>query len=243
MTRTRLPRVVKTIARWRPPSVRPRVKNRATARECFASGANTNGRLSKTCSASACLTWWFRQFLSELPASHSNPSRPARNSSRTPTGNVYYYSIQLSRKRRWAVCAVTVRHQPPPEAVTPYRNDVVVAAECMFTWSWLADVCAAEGITFVLRHARALKAIHGGKAKNDKIDSHKIAVLPARREAAAGLRLSGREVRRAARRRSRVGTSRQSHCPMWSRPDSFYPNDLPELCGAGPWNRGRRHLP
>ena len=61
----------------------------------------------------------------------------------------------------------------------------------MFTWYWLADVCAAEGITFVLGHALAMKAIHGGKAKNDKIDSHKIAVPAARRHAAAGLRLPG----------------------------------------------------
>ena len=63
------------------------------------------------------------------------------------------------------------------EVVAPYRADLVVAAECMFTWYWLADLCAAEGITFVLGHALAMKAIHGGKAKNDKIDSHKIAVL------------------------------------------------------------------
>jgi transposase len=63
------------------------------------------------------------------------------------------------------------------EAIAPYRADVVVAAECMFTWYWLADVCAAEGVAFVLGHALAMKAIHGGKAKNDKIDSHKIAVL------------------------------------------------------------------
>jgi len=63
------------------------------------------------------------------------------------------------------------------EIVAPYRTDLVVAAECMFTWYWLADVCAAEGLTFVLGHALAIKAIHGGKAKNDKIDSHKIAVL------------------------------------------------------------------
>ena len=77
------------------------------------------------------------------------------------------------------------------EIVAPYRDDLVVAAECMFTWYWLADVCAAEGITFVLGHALAMKAIHGGKAKNDKIDSHKIAVPLARRDAAAGLRLSG----------------------------------------------------
>src|SRR5262245_15216173 len=63
------------------------------------------------------------------------------------------------------------------EIIAPYRDDLVVAAECMFTWYWLADVCAAEGITFVLGHALAMKAIHGGKAKNDKIDSHKIASL------------------------------------------------------------------
>ena len=74
----------------------------------------------------------------------------------------------------------------------PYRDDLVVAAECMFTWYWLADVCAAEGITFVLGHALAMKAIHGGKAKNDKIDSHKIASLLRGRPAAAGLRLSRR---------------------------------------------------
>jgi transposase len=68
-----------------------------------------------------------------------------------------------------------------PEAflrtVAPYREDLVVAVECMFTWYWLADLCAKEGLAFVLGHALYMKAIHGGKAKNDKIDSHKIAVL------------------------------------------------------------------
>jgi hypothetical protein len=68
-----------------------------------------------------------------------------------------------------------------PEAcvavVAPYREDLIVAVECMFTWYWLADLCAGEGITFVLGHALAMKAIDGGKAKNDQIDSHKIGVL------------------------------------------------------------------
>ncbi len=63
------------------------------------------------------------------------------------------------------------------DVVAPYRQGLVVAVECMFTWYWLADVCADDGIAFVLGHALAMKAIHGGKAKNDKIDSHKIAVL------------------------------------------------------------------
>ena len=61
--------------------------------------------------------------------------------------------------------------------IAPYREDVVVAVECIFTWYWVADLCAQEGIAFVLGHALYMKAIHGGKAKNDKIDSHKIAVL------------------------------------------------------------------
>lgn len=47
----------------------------------------------------------------------------------------------------------------------------------MFTWYWIADLCTREGITFVLGHALYMKAIHGGKAKNDKLDSHKIALL------------------------------------------------------------------
>jgi transposase len=63
------------------------------------------------------------------------------------------------------------------KVIAPYREGLVVAVECMFTWYWLADLCAHEGIPFVLGHALYMKAIHGGKAKNDKIDSHKIAVL------------------------------------------------------------------
>jgi transposase len=67
--------------------------------------------------------------------------------------------------------------EPFLKAITPYRADVVVCVECIFTWYWLADLCAREGIPFVLGHALYMKAIHGGKAKNDKIDAQKIAVL------------------------------------------------------------------
>jgi len=63
------------------------------------------------------------------------------------------------------------------ETIAAYREDLVVAAECIFTWYWLADLCAAEGIAFVLGHALYMKAIHGGKAKNDRIDALKIATL------------------------------------------------------------------
>jgi hypothetical protein len=42
--------------------------------------------------------------------------------------------------------------------------------------TWLADLCAREGIPFVLGHALDMNTIHGGKAKHDKIDVHKMAV-------------------------------------------------------------------
>jgi len=59
----------------------------------------------------------------------------------------------------------------------PYRAELVVGVEGMFTWYGLADLWAKEGIAFVLGPALSMKAIHGGKAKNDKIAAHKIAVL------------------------------------------------------------------
>ena len=68
-----------------------------------------------------------------------------------------------------------------PEAllklIAPYQADLVIGVECMFSWYWVADFCADHDIEFVLGHALYMKAIHGGKAKNDKIDSDKIARL------------------------------------------------------------------
>src|SRR5215831_7543057 len=67
--------------------------------------------------------------------------------------------------------------EPFLKAIAPYRAGLVIAVACIFTWYWLADLCAREGMPFVLGHALYMKAIHGGKAKNDKIDAQKIAVL------------------------------------------------------------------
>jgi transposase len=67
--------------------------------------------------------------------------------------------------------------EPFLKAIAPYRDDIVVAVECIFTWYWLADLCAQEGLPCVLGHALSMKAIHGGKATNDKSDAQKIAVL------------------------------------------------------------------
>ena len=100
----------------------------------------------------------------------------------------YYCGIDLHARRMY-ICILDVEGQvrvhrngpATPEhflaMITPYREDLVVAVECIFTWYWVADLCAQEGIAFVLGHALYMKAIHGGKAKNDKIDARKIAVL------------------------------------------------------------------
>jgi transposase len=104
------------------------------------------------------------------------------------TPHRYYCGIDLHARRMY-ICVldgqgkILVHRNGPatPEhlltTIAAYREDVVVAVECIFTWYWVADLCAQEGIPFVLGHALYMKAIHGGKAKNDKIDAHKIAVL------------------------------------------------------------------
>ena len=73
------------------------------------------------------------------------------------------------------------RHRPSssafPDAVQPFRDGLAVGAECMFARSWLADLCEDRRIPFVLGHALYMKAIHGGKAKADKVDAGKLAAL------------------------------------------------------------------
>jgi len=72
-------------------------------------------------------------------------------------------------------------HRCSPEeflnVIAPFRNGLAVGVECIFCWYWLADLCDKEGIDFILGHALYMKAIHGVKTKNDKIDSLKIARL------------------------------------------------------------------
>src|SRR5262245_33090487 len=67
--------------------------------------------------------------------------------------------------------------EPFLKTIAPYREDRGVCVEDIFTGYWLASLCAQEGMPFVLGHALSMKAIHGGKAKNDQIDAQKSAVL------------------------------------------------------------------
>ena len=39
------------------------------------------------------------------------------------------------------------------EAIDSFRDDLVVASECIFNWYWLADLCAEHAIPFVLGRA------------------------------------------------------------------------------------------
>jgi transposase len=62
-------------------------------------------------------------------------------------------------------------------AIKPFRKNIVIGCECMFAWYWVADLCEDKKLPFVLGHALAMKHIHGGKAKSDRIDGGKIAAL------------------------------------------------------------------
>ena len=71
------------------------------------------------------------------------------------------------------------------ELIFPFLDDIVVGVECVFCpeqssdlrLARLSDFCSEHKIPFILGHALYMKAIHGGKTKNDKIDSFKIAAL------------------------------------------------------------------
>jgi transposase len=100
----------------------------------------------------------------------------------------YYCGIDLHTKTMY-VCILDqsgeiVVHQNMPvdsecllKVIMPFMPDIVIAVECIFTWYWIADLCSDLTLPFVLGHALYMKAIHGSKTKNDKIDSHKIALL------------------------------------------------------------------
>lgn len=100
----------------------------------------------------------------------------------------YYCGIDLHARLLY-VCIIDQEGNPcvhkeisaDPEKLhallKPYIGNIVVGVECMHCWYWVADFCADLGVDFILGHALYMKAIHGGKAKNDRIDSFKIATL------------------------------------------------------------------
>jgi transposase len=77
------------------------------------------------------------------------------------------------------VCQTQIPAEPQRllDLLAPFRADVVVCVECLFAWYWVADLCNQHHIPFVLGHALYMKAIHGGKTKDDDIDADKIGRL------------------------------------------------------------------
>jgi len=61
--------------------------------------------------------------------------------------------------------------------VHKFLPDLSVGVESTYNYYWLADACKHDGIPFYLGHAYYMKTIHGGKKKNDKLDSRKLADL------------------------------------------------------------------
>ncbi|RLV57682.1 IS110 family transposase [Parashewanella curva] len=100
----------------------------------------------------------------------------------------YYCGIDLHARMLY-VCIIDdkgnkVEHQKIkacPTAlmnlISPYLKGLVLGVECMHCWYWVSNFCKQHLIDFVLGHALYMRAIHGGKAKNDKVDSYKIANL------------------------------------------------------------------
>jgi hypothetical protein len=71
----------------------------------------------------------------------------------------FYCGIDLHARTRY-VCILNhageiVVHRAMPaspetflKVIAPYREDIVVAVECIFPWYWLADLGAHEGLPF-----------------------------------------------------------------------------------------------
>lgn len=91
--------------------------------------------------------------------------------------NLYACVIAADGKKQLHQSFPTQESQRLFESLERFRTDLVVGCESTFNWYWLADCCAERRIPFVLGHALYLKAIHGGKVKNDRLDCEKLALL------------------------------------------------------------------
>lgn len=100
----------------------------------------------------------------------------------------YFCGIDLHKKTMY-VCvmdqagAIYLHHNMPCQfdtfllRIQPYLPDMAVGVEAIHCYYWLFDACQQAGIPFYLGHPLYLKAIHGGKKKNDRLDSQTIADL------------------------------------------------------------------
>jgi len=114
---------------------------------------------------------------------------------------------------------------PCRNAVAPDRTDLVGGVEGVLTWYWWADLCARKGSPGVLGHARAMQALHGGKAQHEPIDSPQMAVLrrggrlPPAYVEPADLRATRALLRRRVPR-TRTRAARRAHVQPTTRQDN-----------------------
>ena len=94
------------------------------------------------------------------------------------TTHMYACVVDQAGKKRLHRNFKTAEPEVFLAALAPFRKgDLAIGCESTFNWYWFADLCVEQQIPFVLGHALYLKAIHGGKTKNDRIDSEKLAML------------------------------------------------------------------
>jgi hypothetical protein len=119
--------------------------------------------------------------------------------------------------------------EPFLKTIAPYRTELVVGVECLLTWCGLADLCAREGMPLVLGHALSMKAIHGSKAKHDKLDAPNIAVrlrggmLPSASVSPAEMRVACTLLPR------RLRLTRQCAARLTHVQQTTWPDNRPEL--------------
>ncbi len=118
---------------------------------------------------------------------------------------------------------------PCLQALAPSRDGLGVAVAGLFPWDGLADLCAAEGLAFVLGHALSLQALHGGQATQAQIDSQKMAgLLRGGRPPHASVSPAARRATRALVRR-RTPLRRQRAALLAHGQHTHRPSPLPEL--------------
>jgi hypothetical protein len=119
--------------------------------------------------------------------------------------------------------------EPFLTAVAPSREGLVVAVEGIFPWYGLADLCAAQGMPFVLGHALSMNTLHGGQANNATSDAQKIAALlrGGMRPQASVSPAERRATRALLRRRTPLMRTRAERLSPGQHPHAHY--HVPEM--------------
>jgi hypothetical protein len=126
------------------------------------------------------------------------------------------------------------RRQQLIELIGPDREDIVVSVECIFTWYWIADVCAERPIPFVLGHALYVKA---NPRRQDQERQDRLAEDC--RPVAWGHAVSRRLRRNGLRNRPVVGPGKAAH----TRPEGSLRRDCHGIISRSfAHSHCRRHL-